>query len=165
MSMAWVAVGTAVLGAGASIYGSQQQKKAIQNAANQNAQSQADQNAAQWASYLMQRGVNPAGAATGQIPANPQAINAKLPLWATAYFTKPGSTGSGATRWRKKGTGVGTLAAMPAVNAATTYPIDSASGDKSKEVSGSQKVKNILDPLNLTIGDNRNNFFDPLGLF
>ena len=100
MSMLWVGIGSAALGAGASLYGANKQSKAIQSAASQDAASQAAQNQAAWANYLMTRGVNPAGAATGTIPTNPQAINARLPLWATANFKRPGAQ----TRWVKKGT-------------------------------------------------------------
>lgn len=88
-----------ILGAGATMYGANKQSKAVQDAASKNNEAQAAQNAAAWSNYLMTRGVNPAGAATGQIPHNAQAINARLPLWATANFKRPGTTGG----WRKKG--------------------------------------------------------------
>lgn len=100
MSMMWVGIGTAALGAGASIYGADKQSKAVKEASAENAAAQDRQNASAWANYLMTRGVNPAGAQTGQIPANPQAINAKLPLWATANFKRPGAQ----PRWVKRGT-------------------------------------------------------------
>jgi len=87
-------------GIGASLYGANKQSKATQEAASLNDARQAEQNAAAWANYLMTRGINPSGAQTGQIPANPQAINARLPLWATANFARPGATKT----WRKKGT-------------------------------------------------------------
>ena len=103
MSMAWVAAGTAVLGAGASLYGANKQSKAISSANDANLKAQEDQNRAAWANYLMTRGINPAGAKAGTIPTNPQAINARLPLWANANFRTPGAiAGQGAT-WRKKG--------------------------------------------------------------
>lgn len=118
----WVAVavgGGALLGAGASIYGANKQSQAAKDASKQNAESQADQNAAAWSNYLMTRGINPSGAATGQIPTNPQAINARLPLWATANFAKPGAPKT----WRRRGTftqpntltrGISASAASPA---------------------------------------------------
>ena len=99
----WVAVavgGSAVLGAGASLYGANKQSKAISSANDANLRAQAEQNKNAWANYLMTRGLNPAGAQTGTIPTNPQAINARLPLWANASFARPG----GATRWVKRGT-------------------------------------------------------------
>lgn len=76
-------LGAGALGAGASVYGANKQSKATQDAASKNNQSQAAQNAAAWSNYLMTRGINPAGAQTGQIPQGAQSINARLPLWAT----------------------------------------------------------------------------------
>ncbi len=106
----WVAIGVGVAGAAASVYGANKQSKAAKDAAATNAGAQDAQNQSAWASYLMSRGVNPQGAATGEIPTNPQAINAKLPLWANAAFS------SGPVGWRKKGSGgapVGTLGQLP----------------------------------------------------
>ena len=97
-ALATLATGAA--GIGASIYGANKQAKAVKAASAENAAAQDRQNASAWANYLMTRGVNPAGAQTGQIPANPQAINAKLPLWATANFRRPGAQ----PRWVKRGT-------------------------------------------------------------
>lgn len=78
----WVAISVAAVGAGTSIYGASQQRVANNKAADANQKAQADQNAAAWSNYLMSRGLNPAGAQTGQIPQNAQAINQRLPLWA-----------------------------------------------------------------------------------
>lgn len=105
-----IMLGIGAGGIGASLYGANRQAGAIEDANAANQRSQAEQNAAQWAAYLMTRGVNPTGARTGQIPANPQAINARLPLWANANFA------TGKSGWRKKGTGGGainTLARAP----------------------------------------------------
>jgi hypothetical protein len=88
---------TAAVGAGVSMYGANKQAKANQAATATNARLQEEQNRSAWASYLMSRGVNPAGAQTGQLPSNPQAINSRLPLWATASFSK------GPKKWRRKG--------------------------------------------------------------
>jgi len=99
----WVAVavgGSAVLGAGVSMYGANKQSQAARDAAKENKESQAAQIAAAWSNYLMTRGIKPSGASTGQIPQNAQAINARLPLWATANFAKPGAVKT----WRRKGT-------------------------------------------------------------
>lgn len=107
---------TAVAGIGTSLYGANKQAKANQAAQAENARLQEQQNAQAWANYLMTRGVNPAGATSGQIPANPQAINARLPLWATANFAKPGARKT----WRKVGSSPtpNTLSRTPGFNQA-----------------------------------------------
>lgn len=91
MSMMWVGISTAVLGTGAQLYGANKQAKAVEAANKQNAELQAQQNQSAWNAYLMSRGVNPNGAATGSIPTNPQAINTKLPLWANVTRTNGAS--------------------------------------------------------------------------
>ena len=96
-------LGAGALGAGATVYGANKQSKSVSAANDANLKAQAEQNKNAWANYLMTRGLNPAGAQTGTIPTNPQAINARLPLWANANFRTPGAiAGQGAT-WRKKG--------------------------------------------------------------
>ncbi len=162
MSSLWIGIGAAVLGAGASLYGANKQSKAVKDAAATNATSQDAQNQSAWASYLMSRGVNPSGASTGTIPSNPQAINAKLPLWANAAFS------SGPKGWRKKGTGgapVGTLApttfAQPAADpSATASALTQPAADK-----GSSKINDILIGNPLGIGGADRSWFDPLGIF
>lgn len=158
----WVAVavgGGALLGAGASVYGANKQSKAVQDAASKNNDAQAAQNAAAWSNYLMTRGVNPAGAATGQIPQGAQAINARLPLWATANFKRPGTTAG----WRKKGS-VGapnTLyrgGGMPA--GAIPDPVAPAGSS-----GGNSRLKDALIGNPLGIGGKDRSFFDPLGIF
>lgn len=70
----------------------------MQAANNENQALQAKQNQSAWAAYLMSRGVNPNGAETGTIPSNPQAINSKLPLWATWKIpATPGTAGNPGT--------------------------------------------------------------------
>ena len=162
MSMLWVGVGSAVLGAGASAYGANKQAKAVKAASAENAASQDAQNASAWANYLMTRGVNPAGAATGQLPSNPQAINSRLPLWASASFRQPGTQ----KVWRKKGTGtpsVGTLARGSSFNTVPVeqlpIPAASASGG------GSSRTNDLLIGNPLGIGGKDRSFFDPLGIF
>ncbi len=89
----WVAIavgGGAVLGAGVSLIGMNKQGQAnsAANQANQSAQNQQNQSA--WSSYLMTRGIAPTGPVTpGVIPAagNFQAVNTRLPLWATVSQT------------------------------------------------------------------------------
>lgn len=108
-TMMWVGIGSAVLGAGTSLYGANKQAKSVAEANATNDARLAEQNQSAWNAYLLSRGVNPAGAATGSLPSNPQPVNSKLPLWATSSFAKPGATKT----WRKKGSGtppVGTLA-------------------------------------------------------
>lgn len=83
--------GAALLGTGISLYGANKQNKANAAAQAENARLQEEQNRSAWGAYLLARGVNPQGAATGQIPTNPQAINAKLPLWANVRRTAGGS--------------------------------------------------------------------------
>lgn len=161
MSMIWVGIGTAVLGAGVNYMGQQQQKKSNAAAIASNEANQDKQNNSAWQSYLLSRGVNPAGATAGNIPGNAQAVNTKLPLWAVANFKTPG----GSTGWRKKGSAAGTLAPMPAyaTGAPAVDPNASAAAADGK-VSGTQRVANFLDPLNVSVGKNKN-FLDPLGLF
>lgn len=155
----WVAIGVTVVGGAVSAYGANKQAKAVQSAANQNAASQDAQNQSAWASYLMSRGVNPSGAATGQIPSNPQAINTKLPLWATANFAAPGAK----TTWRKKGS-------MPAANTLSISPPQIQQPTQTASYlpassSGSSKTNDILIGNPLGIGGKDRNFFDPLGIF
>ena len=95
--MAWVAIGTAVLGAGASIYGANKQSKSQgeTNAANRAAIEQADRGA--WNTYLMQRGLYGGNAPTGTIPGMQPggAVNTRLPLWANIPSIEQGG-GAGA---------------------------------------------------------------------
>lgn len=91
--MAWVAVGTAALGAGTALYGANKQAKtqAASDASNRAAIEQADRGA--WNTYLMQRGVYGANAPTGTIPGMQPggAVNTRLPLWATVNMqSNPG---------------------------------------------------------------------------
>lgn len=100
--MSWIAVatiGAGALGAGVSAYGAKKQSKAVESANEANDARQAEQNQSAWNAYLISRGINPAGAKTGELPQNAQAVNSKLPLWATANFKTPGSQ----MTWRKKG--------------------------------------------------------------
>lgn len=162
MSMMWVGIGSAVLGAGTSLYGAKKQANATQYASAQNAALQDKQNQAAWANYLMQRGLNPNGAVTGQLPTNPQAINTRLPLWATANFAAPGAT----SRWVKKGSlpTPGTLA-MTAYNRAPAAPVATAVPVGSSGSSGSSRLNDILIGNPLGIGGKDRSFFDPLGIF
>lgn len=144
--------------AGAAIYGANKQSKDNKAANAQNAESQAEQNRIAWANYLMTRGVNPAGAATGQLPSNPQAINSRLPLWANVQRQGTASRG-----FRIPGRNAGPrLSAGAGFSTAATDPAAAVAADG--KPSGSQRVANFLDPLNVSVGKNKN-FLDPLGLF
>lgn len=89
MAEIWGAAIAGALGVGASLYGANKQAKDNQAAQSQNADLQAQQNNSAWQAYLMSRGINPMGATAGTIPTGAQAINSKLPLWAT--MTIPGT--------------------------------------------------------------------------
>ncbi len=98
-TMAWVSIGTAVLGAGASLYGAnkQSQDQRAANDANRAAIEGADRNA--WNNYLMQRGLYGGNAPTGTIPGMQPggAVNQRLPLWANLRTNSiPGATAPGA---------------------------------------------------------------------
>lgn len=97
----WVAVAVVaggVIGAGATIYGANKQSdaSAAANQSNQDNVSQANNES--WTNYLMSRGLNPGGTVPyGTIPTGSQAVNTKLPLWATlAVPNKFASQGGGA---------------------------------------------------------------------
>lgn len=85
----WVAVavgGSAVLGAGVSMYGANRQAQDNRAAQDQNAALQRDQNNASWTSWLLSKGIQPSSPVTaGTIPTagNFTAANTRLPLWAT----------------------------------------------------------------------------------
>ncbi len=164
----WVAIGVGVAGVAVSAYGANKQSKDNKAAIASNATLQDEQNRSAWASYLMSRGVNPAGAQTGQIPANPQAINAKLPLWANASFA------SGPKVWRKKGSGgapVGTLGPVtyyqPAapVAAPVAAPTTGSPGGGMFDRTNKQLVADIGTGNLLGLGGKDRSFFDPLGIF
>lgn len=161
MSMMWVGIGSLAVGAGTTIYGANKQSKDNKAAQAQNAELQDKQNAAAWANYLMQRGLNPNGAVTGQIPTSGQAINTKLPLWASANFAAPGAK----SRWVKKGTlptrntlARQTYTQAPALPASTTAAASSGSEDSSR-------LNDVLIGNPLGIGGKDRSFLDPLGIF
>ena len=144
-----------------SAYGSKKQTDAVEdaNAANDARLAKQDQSA--WNAYLLSRGVNPAGTATGTLPTSAEAVNFKLPLYARASFTKPGATKT----WRKKGSTVapGTLArgntsfAQPAASNPYVLPAGSTGG--------SSRTNDLLIGNPLGIGGKDRSFLDPLGIF
>jgi hypothetical protein len=85
-TMMWVGIGSAALGAGASIYGASQQRTANNRAQDTNARLQQQQNDQAWANWLMTRGVAPTSpVAAGVMPTagNYRAVNTRLPIWAS----------------------------------------------------------------------------------
>lgn len=73
----------AAAGTAASVYGANKQASAVSDANAANQATQAQQNQASWNNYLLTRGVYGNNAPTGTIPQGAQAVNTKLPLWAT----------------------------------------------------------------------------------
>lgn len=118
--MSAIALGVGLAGVGASIYGANKQAKAVKEANTTNDARLARQDQSAWNAYLISRGVNPGGAATGMLPTNPEAVNFKLPLYARASFTRPGAQKT----WRKKGTAVapGTLSRNTFMPSASANP-------------------------------------------
>jgi len=163
MSMMWVGIGSAVLGAGTSLYGASQQKKANQSALDQNAALQEEPNRSAWASYLMSRGVNPAGAKTGEIPTNPQAINAKLPLWASVRRS-PQVTQGFRVGVRAN---AGPRLSMDSQNFQNTGSNVSQSQAAATTSAGkeSSNLNDVLIGNPLGIGGKNRTWYDPLGIF
>ncbi len=161
--MSAIALGVGVLGAGVSLYGANKQKKAVDSANAANAALQEDQNQSAWNAYLLSRGINPTGAVTGQIPQNAQAVNTRLPLWATASFKKPGAKPT----WRKKGSSptpnslvtASQLVGSPSTTGTEVVALPS-SGSK-----GPSKVEDFLIGNPLGIGGKDRSFLDPFGIF
>lgn len=105
MGLIAAVIGSAVVGAGASVYGSSQNSKAIADAQKQNQASTAATNLSAWQNYLLTRGINPSQVTqTGEVPVSTSTgnLNTKLPLWAnvgsnfgtTKKFVKAGAAGS-----------------------------------------------------------------------
>ena len=165
----WAAIavgGAALIGAGASIYGANKQAKSNQAAQEQNAEAQDKQNAAAWANWLMTRGVAPTSpTAAGQMPSSYSAVNTRLPLWATISQNKPSA---GTPFLVKKGSAVAAptykLGAAPQFAPAGSASADTSASNGSKSPGTGQKLANLLDPLNVSVGKNKN-FLDPLGIF
>jgi len=161
MSMLWVGIGTAVVSAGTSLYGANKQSKDNKAAQAQNAALQGEQNQSAWASYLMSRGVNPAGAQTGQLPTNPQAINAKLPLWASVKRSPQVAQGFrlGARK------NVAPRLSMTPQNFQNTNAADADAAAVTPSKKGSSNMNDILIGNPLGIGGKDRSWYDPLGIF
>lgn len=101
MSAATVTAIAAVAGAGAAVYGASQAGKAQDAATAAGSASAAASDNSAWHSYLLSRGLDPTGAATGQIPQGAAPVNTRLPLWASVTATPPGGTTP--ARWAKVG--------------------------------------------------------------
>lgn len=160
-TMMWVGIGTGVAGLAAGAYGANKQSKAVKAASAENAAQQDKQNASAWANYLMTRGVNPAGAATGQLPSNPQPINTRLPFWASASFRTPGTQ----KVWRKKGTGTPAVGTLSRGSAFATAPVEALPNPAASSSGGSSRTNDLLIGNPLGIGGKDRSFFDPLGIF
>lgn len=97
MAEIW-AVAAAVIGAGAAVYGSSQQRVASNRANDANQRMQGEQNSAQWNNWLISRGMAPTTpVAPGEMPAagNYSAVNTRLPLWANVTMpVRPPSGGA-----------------------------------------------------------------------
>lgn len=90
MSEIWAAA-AAVVGAGATLYGSAQQRKANSQAQDQNARLQEQSNSAAWSNYLLSRGISPTvQLAPGQMPQQGEyrAVNSRLPYWANVNLNQ-----------------------------------------------------------------------------
>lgn len=146
------------VGAGASIYGANKQSKAQQAASAQNQESVDKQNASAWASYLLSRGVNPNGVATGQIPTNPVAVNSRLPLWANVQRSGRASPG-----FRIGGAG-GNVRLAPSAPA-SAMPVSEPVAAPVSSGGGSSRTNDLLIGNPLGIGGKDRSFFDPLGIF
>ncbi len=123
MSVAWVAVGVSALGLAANVAGQNKQQSASDAATAQNATNVADtnaQNAANvkaqndqaWTNYLLQRGLSTGGVVpAGTMPSSGQAVNTRLPLWATvnvpSRFAGPGGSAMGGVGTNRGGGGGG----------------------------------------------------------
>jgi hypothetical protein len=101
-----VAIGAAVLGAGASVYGANKQSKAIKSANAANQQAVQNTNDANYRLWLESRGVGPSG----------QAVNTKLPRWMGATV----GTGGGGRQIVRKGAAGAAPARM--ISAASMTP-------------------------------------------
>lgn len=78
MAEIWGLAAVAVIGAGVTLYGASEQKKAQKETNAANREIADETNAENWRRYMLSRGVN---TETGG------AVNAKLPLWASAVST------------------------------------------------------------------------------
>lgn len=93
--------GGAILGAGLTLVGDNQQNGANNAAQNTNLAAIDKINSSNWTNYLMTRGISPkTPVAAGVLPAQGQytAVNTRLPL----YATMPPRAAAGTQRWVKR---------------------------------------------------------------
>ena len=95
------AAGVGLAGAGLTAIGANKQAKATAAAQDKNYQQFLESERNNWRNYLMQRGINPNGAETGQLPANATPINSRLPLW-MSVSVPGGAPAAGATTPRRR---------------------------------------------------------------
>lgn len=154
----WAAIVVGVAGVGTSLYGANKQNKAQQAAVAQNNASQDKNNASAWASYLLSRGVNPNGVATGEIPINPTAVNSRLPLWANVQRTRGASPGF-------RLSGAGGSARLAPSSPAGAMPVAAPIAQSVSAPAASSRNNDLLIGNPLGIGGKNRNFLDPLGIF
>lgn len=174
----WIAgatIAAGALGAGASLYGANKQAKSDAEAQRLNKAQFDAQQLQNWNQYLMQRGIDPAGNTTVGGYGSGRAINSRLPLWASVEQTT-GASAPGELRVVRRGAApaAGMVPmAQPPPRLVVTSPggsgngqavSDNAQAAPSGAPSSEQKIKNLLDPLNVSGGKNKS-FLDPLGIF
>lgn len=105
--------------------------------------------------------MNPAGAATGQLPVNAQAVNTKLPLW--AQVSRPGIAAKG---FRLGGPSAGPKLALGGTGYTQPAPaVDANALAGSGSGGGGNNIKDILIGNPLGIGGADRSWYDPLGIF
>lgn len=151
MSSVWLGVGSIVLGAATNLIGANKQAGAIEDANNANLAAQAGQNQNAWNNYLLTRGIYGGGnTPTSQIPTNPTAVNAKLPLWATVNVS------NGPKRWVKTGT------VAPATTLALSAPMGTPPGGAAGTTDGFAS-RAIAPPRAAASGGYGGNLYLPVG--
>ena len=130
--MSWVAIaigGSALLGAGASIYGANKQSQANSSANDANVAAQNKQNDSAWQNWLMSKGLasnTPLTAGTMPTASQGYAVNTRLPLWATmpvqttSRWTKGGTQNANAIPSSTMGGYAGTSSGMQSVSSMPT---------------------------------------------
>lgn len=172
---AWIAAGAAVAGVGAAVYGANKQAQANKDATAANQASQAEQNQSAWNAYLAGKGVAPTTpVAAGVYPTagNYNAVNTRLPLWATVNQTvgpngnvslTTTSTPVRQPNGFKDGKVTYSEVQGPLQNSSASTNANTTS-NQATGVSGMQRLNNFMDPLNIIAGKNKSPL-DPFGLF
>lgn len=164
---AFAALIVSAMGAGTAIYGADQQRKNNNTAIDANAALQDKTNQSAWASYLLSRGLNPAGSSTGVIPTNAQATNTRLPLWANV------TRGGGAAKGFRLGANSGGGPRLALGGGSFNQPAAADSAGSPVAGNGEKSTIDKLRPDNLfvtvtnplDIGGKDKTWYDPLGIF